>query len=147
MREIGKTLELQMARKRRSRFDKRILVSYLQICPDHQLDSFYLGFEGGLEKILADKYMLYLYNVFLNRDYEPAVSNLVSSTLADPDSMFSLMGMTNFRYLLSRNRRSDNPRLSSIVCQLINIIGNSVDSIQDSQRKFVMLGCLKDVVI
>ncbi len=65
----------------KSKNSKRLLVSYLEYCSEFDLALFCdaLGFRTFFVKRMDDKYMVYIFSVFLAREYEEAVNILASS--------------------------------------------------------------------
>ncbi len=81
---------------------KRLLVTVLEYCCEEDLQHFYylLNLDYDFVKRMDDKYMVYIFSVFLAREYEPARRCLISFIKT---SLIELLSHTKyFKYLLQR---------------------------------------------
>ena len=80
---------------------KRTLVSYLEYCDQKELDSFFelLDMKSNLIGRMDDKYMVYILNTFLTRQFEPSVSMLM---LAIESNLLDLLATVHFPVITDR---------------------------------------------
>jgi hypothetical protein len=108
---VGRYLSIESSKARFSRHNKRILVNFLQYCSKSCLDEFYeiLGFETRFIERMDDKYMVYIFSVFLARGYQKAT---VLMTSAFKMMQAGLFNTCFFRLLLVRIFK--NPGLENL---------------------------------
>ena len=99
----------------KSKNSKRVLVSYLEYCGEYDLNLFFgaLGFGTFFVKRMDDKYMVYIFSVFLAREYEDAVDILISNL---KNNMRQLLATKYFKFLLHRiQQKIHNPKVIFVV--------------------------------
>ena len=66
---IGRSLYQQASQILMPKYQKRVLVSYLEYCEENELEDFYnlLDFENKLLELFDDKYMVYIFRILLKR--------------------------------------------------------------------------------
>ena len=123
--EIGDQLHRSVVLNQLPRFTKRVLVSYVEYCTEDRLDQFYhaLGFETSFASTFNDKYMVYIFRLFLIRGYQTAQSTFLESVSRD---LPSLMRTKFFTFLMmkiyndERSRALLLPMNSSLLHFLVN---------------------------
>jgi hypothetical protein len=99
--EVGEQLLRLSADPMNSRNNKRVLVSYLEYCEPTFVVKFYeiLGFETRFTERMDDKYMVYIFSVFLARGY-PKAANLLMAQMSC--RLAALLNSRYFRFLLCK---------------------------------------------
>ena len=114
---------LQLGRSMRESFSlviqvknyKRLLVTILEYCCEEDLLRFYLllKLDSDFVKRMDDKYMVYIFSVFLAREYEDAVDILISNL---KNNMRQLLATKYFKFLLHRiQQKIHNPKVIFVV--------------------------------
>ena len=80
---------------------KRVAVSYLEYCREEELKDFFevLSFDRFFVKRMDDKYMVYIFSVFLTRNMKTAIRTLQKHLIFD---IGDLLDTKHFKYLLYR---------------------------------------------
>jgi Pumilio-family RNA binding repeat len=89
---------------------KRLLVTVLEYCNEEDLQQFYhlSNLDSDFVKRMDDKYMVYIFSVFLAREYEPARRCLIGNIRT---SLIELLCKSKyFKYLLQRIYDNDDLR-------------------------------------
>ena len=144
---IGKMLETQCA-KFKDQVPKQIkkgLVTYLEHCDMNELNKFLniLNFKRNFIKRMDDKYMVYIFSVFISREFEPAL-NIIRHYIQT--RMIALLSTAHFPYLIDRlltdkwkDSQTDKgatlqTEISSLILSTIEAISNIEDLLCGSKR-------------
>jgi hypothetical protein len=117
--ELRKVFVSNLESVLKSKNSKRVLVSYLEYCGEYDLTLFcgVLDFATFFVKRMDDKYMVYIFSVFLAREYEEAVNILIANL---QNNMKRLLSSKYFKFLLYRiQQKIRNPRVLLSVYQEI----------------------------
>ena len=83
-----------------SKYDKRILLVYLENCPERDVEIFYniLKFRSQFKQRCEDKYMVYIFRALLRRHHKPSLDILFVNM---KDNLADLLTTKYFRMLLT----------------------------------------------
>ena len=99
--KIGNSLKKRFSSMSNSKSYKRVVVSYVEYCSVEELTEFYnlIKFKTSFIKRMDDKYMVYIFSVFLAREYEDAIYTLESFIKT---SLPDLLSTDFFKFLLHK---------------------------------------------
>ena len=140
--KIGITLRNHPSLLFECKNNKRVLVSYLEYCQEEEMEVFFklLSFDKFFVKRMDDKYMVYIFSIFLSRIKEKAKCILMREITTQPSI---LLDSGNFRYLLFRV--FNNNRLKDIRDDIaLSIFGvlekTNPRSIQPNEKQYLFQG-------
>jgi hypothetical protein len=107
--KIGDQLLRSVVDNQLPRFTKRVLVSYVEYCTEDRLDQFYhaLGFETSFASTFNDKYMVYIFRLYLIRGHQQARRTFLESVSSD---LPSLMRTKFFTFLMMKIYNDERSR-------------------------------------
>ena len=116
--KIGDILASKMNFQKQNRFNKRILVNYLEYCDESYLKTFFsiLEFENRFIERMDDKYMVYIFSVFLAREHPPAIETIRS--VVNHQNFETLLKTAHFKFFISSQlslNKSKNLRMSNMI--------------------------------
>ena len=118
--EVGTHLLRISADPMNGRNNKRVLVSFLEYCDCRFVAEFYeiLAFDTRFIERMDDKYMVYIFSVFLARGYRKVESSLICNC---KESFAALLKTSFFRLLVNRIfMRASLQASQTIICHLLS---------------------------